>query len=152
MPPHPALSPFGGEGCGEAFREREDCMPPHPALSPCGGEGGFMLALRLEGVTKHFGGLCAVDGVGLEVQPGERRALIGPNGAGKTTLFNLIAGALPVSHGTITLFGKNVTRVAPHRRAWLGLARTFQVSNLFPTLSVLENCLLAVQALPPARL
>jgi len=58
-----------------------------------------MLALRLEGVTKHFGGLCAVDGVGLEVHPGERRALIGPNGAGKTPLFNLIAGAMPLSSG-----------------------------------------------------
>jgi branched-chain amino acid transport system ATP-binding protein len=110
------------------------------------------LALKLDGVAKLFGGLRAVDGVSLSVQPGERRALIGPNGAGKTTLFNLIAGALPVTLGTITLFGEDVTRVAPHRRARLGLARTFQVSNLFPTLTVLENCLLAVQALTPARL
>jgi branched-chain amino acid transport system ATP-binding protein len=110
------------------------------------------LALKLDGVAKLFGGLRAVDGVSLSVRPGERRALIGPNGAGKTTLFNLIAGALPVTLGTITLFGEDVTRVAPHRRAWLGLARTFQVSNLFPTLTVLENCLLAVQALTPARL
>ena len=103
-------------------------------------------------MAKIFGGLRAVDGVSLTVAPGQRRALIGPNGAGKTTLFNLIAGALPVTHGTITLFGEDVTRVAAHRRAWLGLARTFQISNLFPTLSVLENCLLAVQALTPARL
>jgi branched-chain amino acid transport system ATP-binding protein len=109
-------------------------------------------ALQLKSVAKLFGGLRAVDGVDLTVQPGERRALIGPNGAGKTTLFNLIAGALPVTMGTITLFGEDVTRKAAHRRAWLGLARTFQISNLFPTLTVLENCLLAVQALTPARL
>jgi len=109
-------------------------------------------ALQLDGVSKSFGGLQAVDGVSLAVQPGERRALIGPNGAGKTTLFNLIAGTLPVTTGSIVLFGEDVTRVASHRRAWLGLARTFQISNLFPTLSVLENCLLAVQALTPARL
>ena len=109
-------------------------------------------ALRLDGVSKLFGGLRAVDGVSLAVQPGERRALIGPNGAGKTTLFNLISGSLPVTQGTISLFDQDVTRVAPHRRAWLGLARTFQISNLFPTLTVSENCLLAVQALTPARL
>ena len=110
------------------------------------------LALKVDGVAKLFGGLRAVDDVTLTIQAGERRALIGPNGAGKTTLFNLIAGALPVTLGTITLFGHDVTRAAAHRRAWLGLARTFQVSNLFPTLTVLENCLLAVQALTPARL
>ncbi len=110
------------------------------------------VALQLDGVAKLFGGLRAVDGVNLTVQPGEPRALIGPNGAGKTTLFNLIAGALPVTLGTIRLFGEDVTRIAAHRRAWRGLARTFQVSNLFPTLSVLDNCLLAVQALTPARL
>jgi branched-chain amino acid transport system ATP-binding protein len=93
-----------------------------------------------------------VDGVELAVRPGERRALIGPNGAGKTTLFNLIAGVLAVSVGRIELFGRDVTRMPPHRRAALGLTRTFQVSNLFPTLTVRENCLLAVQALSPVKL
>jgi branched-chain amino acid transport system ATP-binding protein len=109
-------------------------------------------ALRLDAVSRAFGGLRAVDGVSLTVRAGERRALIGPNGAGKTTLFNLIAGALPVSGGRITLFGQDVTRMATHRRAALGLARTFQVSNLFPALTVLENCLLATQGLSPAKL
>ncbi|HEU5190691.1 MAG TPA: ABC transporter ATP-binding protein [Methylomirabilota bacterium] len=107
--------------------------------------------LRLEGVAKHFGGLRAVDGVSLRVRAGERRALIGPNGAGKTTLFNLVAGTLPVTEGTIQLFGANVTGAPPHRRAALGLARTFQITNLFLGLTVLENCLLAVQALTPTR-
>jgi len=109
------------------------------------------LALRLERVSKAFGGLRAVDAVELAVRPGERRALIGPNGAGKTTLFNLVAGALPVTAGRIELFGRDVTRMPAHRRAALGLTRTFQVSNLFASLSVLENCLLAVQALTAAK-
>ncbi len=108
-------------------------------------------ALKLDGVSKSFGGLQAVVRVTLAVRPGERRALIGPNGAGKTTLFNLIAGALPVSSGTITLFGRDVTGIPAHRRAAQGLARTFQITNLFPDLTVLENCLLAVQALTPTR-
>jgi branched-chain amino acid transport system ATP-binding protein len=108
-------------------------------------------ALRLDGVCRTFGGLQAVDRVTLAVLPGERRALIGPNGAGKTTLFNLIAGALPVTSGRIGLFGRDVTTAAAHRRAALGLARTFQITNLFPDLTVLENCLLAVQAHTPAR-
>jgi branched-chain amino acid transport system ATP-binding protein len=109
------------------------------------------VALRLEGVTKDFGGLRAVDGVALEVRPGERRALIGPNGAGKTTLFNLISGALPVSLGKITLFGRDVTRASAHHRAAQGLARTFQITNLFPDLTVLENALLAIQAHTSSR-
>jgi branched-chain amino acid transport system ATP-binding protein len=108
-------------------------------------------ALRLDGVAKNFGGLRAVDGVSLAVRPGERRALIGPNGAGKTTLFNLVAGMLPVTEGTIRLFGANVTGAPPHRRAALGLARTFQITNLFLGLTALENCLLAVQALTPTK-
>jgi len=109
-------------------------------------------ALELRSVSKAFGGLRAVDDVALAVRAGERRALIGPNGAGKTTLFNLISGELPASSGTITLFGRDVTRAAAHRRAALGLARTFQVTNVFPSLTVLENCLLAVQALSPVKL
>ncbi len=87
----------------------------------------------------------------LAVQRGERRALIGPNGAGKTTLFNLISGALAVTSGSIVLFGRDVTDAPAHRRAALGLTRTYQVTNLFPDLSVMENCLLAVQALTPAK-
>jgi len=109
------------------------------------------LALRLEKVSKWFGGLRAVDDVELVVHPGERRALIGPNGAGKTTLFNLIAGVLPASAGRITLFGDDVTRLAEHRRAALGLTRTFQITNLFPSLSVLDNVRLAAQALTRAK-
>ena len=92
-----------------------------------------------------------MEGVTLSVQAGERRALIGPNGAGKTTLFNLISGTLPLSGGAISLFGQDVTRAPAHRRAALGLARTFQITNLFPDLTVLENCLLAVQALLPVK-
>jgi branched-chain amino acid transport system ATP-binding protein len=109
-------------------------------------------ALELSAVSRTFGGLRAVDGVSLQVAEGERRALIGPNGAGKTTLFNLISGELPVTAGRIVLFGRDVTRLPSHRRAALGLARTFQITNLFPSLTVLENCLLAVQALTPTRL
>jgi branched-chain amino acid transport system ATP-binding protein len=108
-------------------------------------------ALHLDGVCRFFGGLQAVDGVTLTVGAGERRALIGPNGAGKTTLFNLISGALPCSAGRIALFGRDVTGASAHRRAALGLARTFQITNLFADLTVLENCLLAVQAHSPAR-
>jgi len=110
------------------------------------------LALSLSGVTKAFEGLRALDGVDLTVAPGERRAIIGPNGAGKTTLFSLISGEQPPTEGRITLFGRDVTRLAPHRRAALGLARTYQITNLFPRLTALENCLLAVQALKPAKL
>jgi branched-chain amino acid transport system ATP-binding protein len=103
--------------------------------------------LALERVSRHFGGLKAVDGVTLTVQPGERHALIGPNGAGKTTLFNVISGELPPTSGRIVLFGADVTRLAPHRRAALGVARTFQITKLFPGLTVFENVLLACAAL-----
>jgi branched-chain amino acid transport system ATP-binding protein len=109
-------------------------------------------ALSLAKVGKSFGGLRAVDDVSFEIRPGERRAIIGPNGAGKTTLFHLISGEIPVSDGRITLFGEDVTRAAPHRRAALGLTRTYQITNLFPKLTVLDNCLLAVQALRPVKL
>ena len=109
-------------------------------------------ALSLSDVSRDFGGLRAVDAVSLAVRPGERRALIGPNGAGKTTLFSLISGEQPLTSGGITLFGHDVTRLSPHRRAERGLARTYQITNLFPRLTALDNCLLAVQALSPTKL
>jgi len=109
-------------------------------------------ALVLEGVSRHFGGLRAVDEVSLAVGSGERHALIGPNGAGKTTLFNLISGELAPTGGRIALFGADVTRLAPHRRAALGIARTFQITKLFPGLTVLENVLLACEALDARKL
>jgi len=109
-------------------------------------------ALSLTGLSKAFGGLHAVAGVDLSVRPGERRAIIGPNGAGKTTLFNLISGDLMPSGGRIVLFGHDVTRLPSFRRAALGLARTFQITTLFPSLSVLENMLLAAQALERTKL
>src|SRR5213595_1592963 len=110
------------------------------------------LALRLADVSKEFGGLRALDRVSLAVAPGERRAIIGPNGAGKTTLFSLISGETRPTVGRIALFDRDVTRLSPHRRAALGLARTYQITNLFPRLTALENCLLAVQALTSAKL
>ncbi len=109
------------------------------------------LALSFANVSKAFGGLSALDGVSLAVRPGERRAIIGPNGAGKTTLFSLISGEQAPTRGRIVLFGRDVTTLAPHRRAALGLARTYQITNLFPRLTVLQNCLLAVQGLSPAK-
>jgi branched-chain amino acid transport system ATP-binding protein len=107
--------------------------------------------LRLEGVSRRFGGLVAVDGVSLTLGPRRRLAVIGPNGAGKTTLFRLIAGDVPPSQGRIFLFGREVTRLPAHRRARLGLSRTFQISNLFAGLSVLDNVRLAAQAGDPGR-
>ena len=103
--------------------------------------------LVLDGVSRHFGGLKAVDNVSLTLQPGDRHALIGPNGAGKTTLFNVISGELRATAGTITLNGTDVTRLAPHQRAARGIARTFQITKLFPNLTVLENMLVACEAL-----
>ena len=111
-----------------------------------------MQPLVVDHVSIRFGGLRAVQDVSFAMEPGERRALIGPNGAGKTTLFNLVAGQLKPTSGRITLFGKNVTRITPYGRAALGLGRTFQITNLFPNLTVEENLHLALQALRPMRM
>lgn len=108
-------------------------------------------ALRLERVTKNFGGLQAVNNVTFKVAPGERRAIIGPNGAGKTTLFNLISGELPVTTGHIYLFNREITTMPAHRRVAAGLGRTYQITNIFPGLTVEENVYLAVQGLLPVK-
>lgn len=102
-------------------------------------------AVELVGITKIFGGLQALDNVSLRVPIGERRAVIGPNGAGKTTLFNCIAGSLTPSRGKNFLFGHDVTSLPEYKRISMGLARTYQITNVFHRLTVLENVLLAVQ-------
>jgi len=108
---------------------------------------GVSPVLELKGLSKSFGGLDAVQGVTLKVFPGDRRAIIGPNGAGKTTLFNLITGVFPATAGQVLLFGENITGWPSHRRTALGMARTFQVTSLFPKLTVLDNVLLAISGL-----
>jgi branched-chain amino acid transport system ATP-binding protein len=107
--------------------------------------------LRLEGLSKNFEGLLAVEEVSLEISPGERRAVIGPNGAGKTTLFNLIAGNLSPTSGKVFLHGEDITRLPCHRRAHKGIARTYQITNLFFNLPVIDNLVLAVQALEKTK-
>src|SRR6202021_1725381 len=98
-----------------------------------------------------FDALRAVDGVSLSVPRGQRRAIIGPNGAGKTTLFNAIAGMLTPTSGRIMFDGHDITKLPPHRRAQLGISRTFQITNLFPTLSVQDNMMLALRGLSPRK-
>jgi branched-chain amino acid transport system ATP-binding protein len=112
-----------------------------PARSPAGEP-----ALLVDGVSWRIGAVPIVDDVTLHVAPDEFLALIGPNGAGKTSLFNLVSGLHRPSAGRIVLAGREVTRLAPHRRARLGLGRTFQTSSVFGSLTVTENVALAVQA------
>jgi branched-chain amino acid transport system ATP-binding protein len=107
--------------------------------------------LTLSDVVVAFDALRAVDGVSLSVPRGQRRAIIGPNGAGKTTLFNAIAGAVPPTGGRVVFDGHDVTKLPTHRRAQLGISRTFQITNLFSTLSVHDNMVLALRGLSPRK-
>jgi branched-chain amino acid transport system ATP-binding protein len=100
-------------------------------------------ALETRGLCKSFGGLQVTQSVDLRLAQGARHALIGPNGAGKTTLINLLTGTLQASSGTVWLNGKDITSVSPHRRVRHGLSRTFQISQLFPQLTVLQAVTLA---------
>lgn len=104
------------------------------------------VALETKGLTKHFGGFAALSDVNLRVRQGHLHSVIGPNGAGKTTLFNCLSGAFPPSAGSITLLDRDVTRASSYAIARQGLGRAFQITSLFPTLTVLENIRLAVQA------
>jgi len=101
--------------------------------------------LRVENVSKHFGSLIAVNGISMTVEPGELRAIIGPNGAGKTTFFNLITGFFTPSSGRIFFEDQDVTGLLPARRVWRGMARTFQVTEVFPELPVRENLRIPVE-------
>ena len=111
-----------------------------------------MSLLRVENVSKHFGNLVAVNDVSMTVEPGELRAVIGPNGAGKTTFFNMISGFLSPTSGRIVFDGDDITGLLPARRVWRGIARTFQITEVFPELSVRENLRVAVEVASGYRL
>jgi len=101
--------------------------------------------LEVRDATKNFGNLRAVSGVSMRVESGELRAIIGPNGAGKTTFFNLITGFFPPSSGDILLDGRNINGVPAADRVKMGMGRTFQITEIFPELSVRENTRIAVE-------
>src|SRR5262249_58859619 len=102
------------------------------------------VALETVALQKHFGGIAAVAGVSLTIEKGARHALIGPNGAGKTTVINLLTGVLTPTAGRILLDGRDITTLPPHRRVARGLARTFQINQLFADLTALDTLGLAV--------
>jgi branched-chain amino acid transport system ATP-binding protein len=111
-----------------------------------------MMLLEVLAVTKNFGRLAAVREVSLAVAPGELRAVIGPNGAGKTTFFNLISGLFPPTAGRVVFDGRDVTGLAAYARVTLGMARTFQITEIFPELSVLENVRIGAEVAAGFRL
>ena len=111
-----------------------------------------MTLLRVQDVSRHFGSLVAVDHVSMTVEPGELRAVIGPNGAGKTTFFNLISGFFPPTQGTIVFDEKDITAWPAHKRVAAGMARTFQITEIFPELSVRENLRIPVEVASGLRL
>jgi branched-chain amino acid transport system ATP-binding protein len=111
-----------------------------------------MTMLAVKSVTKRFGSLVAVRDVSLVVQPGELRAIIGPNGAGKTTFFNLISGLFLPTSGSIHFDGRDVTHMKAEKRVTLGMARTFQITEIFPELTVFENIRIGTEVAAGFRL
>jgi branched-chain amino acid transport system ATP-binding protein len=111
-----------------------------------------MSLLVIENISRHFGSLVAVDKVSMTVETGELRAVIGPNGAGKTTFFNLISGFMTPSEGRIRFDGEDITKLLPARRVWRGIARTFQITEVFPELSLRENLRIAAETAAGYRL
>jgi branched-chain amino acid transport system ATP-binding protein len=108
--------------------------------------------LEVDNVSRHFGSLVAVRNVSMSVESGELRAVIGPNGAGKTTFFNMISGFLAPTSGRIRFDEQDITNLLPARRVWRGIARTFQVTEVFPELTVRENLRIAVEVAAGYRL
>ena len=110
------------------------------------GSSGNNVILETRGLVKDFGGIRAVNGVDLKVRQGTIHAIIGPNGAGKTTLFNCLSGFTNPTGGEIFFRGKNVTGYPSYRISYLGVTRSFQITSIFPGLSVLENVRIALQS------
>ena len=126
-------------------------MTGAPAGNPATGPA-TATALELTGLTCRFGGLAVVSDVSLRISEGARFGIIGPNGAGKTTLFNLLSGEIRPSAGTVMLFGADITRLPPYRRAQLGMGRTFQITRVFNDLTVRQNLTLALHGLERSKL
>lgn len=103
--------------------------------------------LEAVNLSKAFGGLVAVDNVSIQIKKQTMHAIIGPNGAGKTTLFNLLSGVMPPTAGQVLYKGNDITHVSPQKRAHMGIGRSYQITNIFPNLTVLENIRLAAQAM-----
>src|SRR6195256_5846677 len=100
--------------------------------------------LRIDAVTKRFGGFVALDNVSVDIRPGERLGLIGPNGSGKTTLINCISGALRAESGSVVFRGEDISRLPPHMRTRRGIARSFQIPRPFKSMTVAENLMVAL--------
>ena len=111
-----------------------------------------MTLLQVNGASKRFGSLVAIDDVSLAIEPGELRAIIGPNGAGKTTFFNLVSGLIPPTAGSIKFEGRDITTLSPEERVRRGMARTFQITEVFPELPVADNIRVAVEIAAGYRL
>jgi len=111
-----------------------------------------MSLLEVKNVSRHFGSLIAVNDVSLAVEAGELRAVIGPNGAGKTTFFNLVSGFLAPTAGSILFEGRDISRMPAHQRVGLGIARTFQITEIFPELTVFENIRIVTEVAAGYRL
>ena len=140
--------PAPEEAAAMSKRKIYDGLPLPAFLLPKGLDGNV---LEVRGVSKTFGGIRAVTNASLQVGAGEIHALIGPNGAGKTTLFNLVSGLFPTDSGTIKLNGREIQGVASEAICHQGLARSFQITNLFKGLSIYENLRLSLQAQSPGR-
>jgi len=140
--------PAPEEAAAMSARRVHEGVPPPAFLRPAARHSAV---LEVDGVHKHFGGIRAVADARLAVHSGEIHALIGPNGAGKTTLFNVTSGLFPPEAGTVRLNGGEIQRLAAHRICQRGLARSFQITNLFKGLSIYENLRLSLQACHPGR-
>jgi branched-chain amino acid transport system ATP-binding protein len=140
--------PLPKEDAAMSKRRIYEGLPLPTFLTPQGLEG---TVLDVQGASKHFGGIGAVSGASLQIRAGQIHALIGPNGAGKTTLFNLISGLYPTDSGTISLNGRDIQGIPSDIICHRGLARSFQITNLFRGLSIYENMRLSLQARHPAR-
>jgi len=135
--------PLPEEAAAMSKRKIYEGLPLPPFLLPKGAQG---TVLEVDSVSKHFGGIRAVTNASLAIGAGEIHALIGPNGAGKTTLFNLVSGLYVPDNGTVRLNGRNIQGLASHQICHQGLARSFQITNLFRGLSIYENLRLSLQA------